>query len=63
MDNEYKLNLVKQLPQPEKEKEQRPQVGGFGLPEDDLIYQMVIKNLTEEVHPTNKRPSRNRKGK
>lgn len=61
MDTSYKLHLVKTLPHQESKRNNRPAVGGFGLTEDDLIYQMVINNLTEEVHSIRNHLPSNRK--
>lgn len=51
MDNNYKLHLVKELPPLESEPRPRPPIGGFGIAEDDLIYQMLLKNLEKEDRP------------
>ena len=51
MQAEYKVNLVKELPHQERTRNRSPRMGGFGLAEDDLIYQMVMANLKEEIHP------------
>lgn len=57
MRAEYKVNLVKELPHQNKPSSRRPRIGGFGLQEDDLIYQMVLDNLEEGDHPYRKEHS------
>lgn len=53
MNSEYKLKIVDELPPRENTKPIPPVIGGFGLPEDDLILQMVVKELqSENSHPT-----------
>lgn len=51
METQYKVNLVKELPHQERTRNRSPRMGGFGLAEDDLIYQMVMTNLEEEDRP------------
>ena len=50
MDKQYKVHLVDKLPPQDSIPEQKLPIGGFGLSEDDLIYQMVVKNLKEDDH-------------
>ena len=50
MNNQYKIHLVDELPPQECIPEQKLPTGGFGLAEDDLIYQMVVENLKEKDH-------------
>lgn len=52
MDAEYKLKVVDELPPRENTKPIPSNIGGFGLPEDDLILQMVVEKLhTNDSHP------------
>lgn len=61
MQAEYRVNLVKELPHQQRPVERRPRIGGFGLPEDDLIYQMVRDQMNEEDRsPSRRRSSRYR---
>lgn len=57
MQAEYKVNLVKELPHQQRPVERSPRIGGFGLPEDDLIYQMVRDQMNEEDRPHSRRRS------
>ena len=50
MDKQYKLHLVDKLHPQYSIPEQKLPIGGFGLSEDDLIYQMVVENLKEDDH-------------
>lgn len=61
MDKQYKLHLVDKLPPQDSIPEQKLPIGGFGLSEDDLIYQMVVENLKEDDHskPTGRRNEEN----
>ena len=57
MQAEYKVNLVKELPHQQKPVKRNHRIGGFGLPEDDLIYQMVRDQLNDEVRSSSRRRS------
>lgn len=57
MQAEYKVNLVKELPHQQKPVNRSPRLGGFGLPEDDLIYQMVRDQLADEDRSHHRRRS------
>lgn len=57
MQAEYSVNLVKELPHQQRPVKRSPRIGGFGLPEDDLIYQMVRNQMNEEDRSTSRRRS------
>ena len=54
MDKVYKLRLVNELPHQERKKKPSLRIGGFGLPEDDPIYQKVLSNLKEDNQSSNR---------
>jgi len=60
MQAEYRVNLVKELPHQQKPVRRSHRIGGFGLPEDDLIYQMVRDQLNDEDRSNPRRRSSRR---